>query len=49
MDTTTSTATGTIRYITPAQRHSGQERAILERKHQTYEATRQRHPQRANP
>lgn len=35
-----------IRYVTPAQRHAGAERAILEGRHQTYLQARERHPAR---
>lgn len=35
-----------IRYVTPAQRHAGQDGALLARRHELYEQARQRHPQR---
>lgn len=35
-----------IRYVTPAQRHRGEDVAILARRRQVYEAARQRHPER---
>ena len=35
-----------IRYVTPAERHHGQEPAILERRRRIYERARQRHPER---
>lgn len=35
-----------IRYVTPHERHSGAEHAILRRRHTTYIAARKRHPQR---
>jgi len=35
-----------IRYVTPAQRHAGQDRDILARRHQTYEAARAANPRR---
>ena len=35
-----------IRFVTPQQRHSGQERAILERRHDLYQQAKERHPRR---
>lgn len=35
-----------IRYVTPAERHDGQEGAVLARRHQLYQAARQQHPER---
>jgi putative transposase len=35
-----------LRYVTPAQRHAGQDRRILEHRHAVYQAARQRTPQR---
>ena len=35
-----------IRYVTPAERHHGQETAILERRRRIYERARRRHPER---
>lgn len=35
-----------IRYVTPAQRHAGEDQAILEARHQTYLQARERHPAR---
>lgn len=35
-----------IRFVTPAQRHAGQDRALLERRHRVYEAAKRRHPHR---
>jgi putative transposase len=35
-----------IRYVTPAERHHGREKQILERRRQIYETARQRHPER---
>ena len=35
-----------IRYVTPAQRHSGEDRAILAARHLTYLNARDRHPRR---
>jgi putative transposase len=35
-----------IRYVTPAQRHAGQDRAILDARHALYERARQQHPAR---
>ena len=35
-----------IRYVTPAERHQGQENAILERRRLIYKRARQRHPER---
>ena len=35
-----------IRYVSPAQRHAGQDRAILEARHDLYLQARQRHPAR---
>lgn len=35
-----------IRYVTPAQRYSGEDRAILEARHAVYEQARARHPRR---
>ena len=35
-----------IRYVTPAQRHAGEDLAILEARHQTYLQARERHPAR---
>ena len=37
---------GGIRYVTPAQRHAGEDRAILHARHQTYLQARERHPAR---
>ena len=35
-----------ITYVTPSQRHEGEDRAILEHRQQVYEEARQRHPNR---
>ena len=35
-----------IRYVTPAERHHGREKQILERRRRIYETARQRHPER---
>jgi putative transposase len=35
-----------IRYVTPAQRHAGEDIAILQRRHAVYLAARDRNPQR---
>lgn len=35
-----------IRFVTPQQRHSGQDHAILQRRHDVYENARRRHPER---
>jgi transposase InsO family protein len=35
-----------IRYVTPAQRHTGEDRAILAARHQTYLQARERNPRR---
>jgi len=35
-----------IRFVTPYQRHSGQDREILERRHAVYQEARRRHPER---
>src|SRR5690554_2103215 len=35
-----------IRYVTPAQRHAGQDRAILARRHALYQVARAQHPAR---
>jgi transposase InsO family protein len=35
-----------IRFVTPAQRHSGEEQAVLAQRTQVYERARARHPQR---
>jgi len=35
-----------IRYVSPAQRHKGEDRAILAARHSLYEQARQRHPAR---
>jgi hypothetical protein len=35
-----------IRYVTPAQRHAGADRAILAARHQTYLQARERNPRR---
>lgn len=35
-----------IRFVTPEQRHNGQDKALLARRHEVYEAARARHPQR---
>ena len=35
-----------IRFVTPQERHSGQDHDILQRRHVVYEQARQRHPQR---
>jgi len=37
---------GGIRYVTPAQRHAGEDRAILHARHQTYLQARERNPAR---
>jgi len=37
-----------IRYVTPAERHDGQEGAVLARRHQLYQAARQQHPERGS-
>ena len=35
-----------IRFVTPEQRHRGQDKALLAKRHQVYEAARSRHPER---
>ncbi len=35
-----------IRYVTPNQRHSGQEHSLLKQREAVYEAAKQRHPGR---
>lgn len=35
-----------IRFVTPVQRHTGEEKEILERRRQTYQAAHERHPER---
>ena len=35
-----------IRFVTPAQRHSGEEHSLLAKRKAVYEAARQRHPER---
>ena len=35
-----------LRYVTPAQRHAGEDHAILAARHQTYLQARERHPAR---
>ena len=35
-----------IRFLTPQQRHSGQDRAILQRRHRLYQQAKARHPRR---
>lgn len=35
-----------IRFVTPDERHFGQEQALLARRHELYERARQRHPER---
>ncbi len=35
-----------IRYVTPNERHSGREQALLKRREAVYEAARQRNPER---
>jgi putative transposase len=35
-----------IRYVTPAQRHAGQDQSLLEARHALYEDARRRHPRR---
>jgi putative transposase len=35
-----------IRYVSPAQRHAGRDRAILEARHQVYTSARERNPRR---
>lgn len=37
-----------IRYVTPAQRYSGEDRAILAARHEVYEQARARHPRRCS-
>ena len=35
-----------IRFVTPTQRHLEQDRSILQRRHETYQKARERHPER---
>lgn len=35
-----------LRFVTPEDRHTGREPALLERRHEVYEVARRRHPQR---
>lgn len=35
-----------LKFVTPAQRHNGQDTAILKRREQVYDDARNRHPQR---
>jgi len=35
-----------IRFVTPEQRHRGQDRELLAQRHQVYQAARERHPER---
>lgn len=35
-----------IKFVTPAQRHNGDDEAILEKRHQLYQAARTEHPER---
>lgn len=35
-----------ISFVTPAQRHAGEDRAVLHRRHDTYQQARARHPER---
>ncbi len=35
-----------IRYVTPAERHRGEDKAILAARDQVYQAARERHPER---
>jgi transposase InsO family protein len=35
-----------LRFVTPHQRHTGQDRAILQRRHRLYQQTKARHPGR---
>jgi hypothetical protein len=35
-----------IRYVTPAKRHAGQDRALLAHRHALYQQARARHPRR---
>ncbi len=35
-----------IRFVTPAQRHQGQDKGLLERRHGVYQAAREAHPER---
>lgn len=37
-----------IRFVTPAQRHRGEDRALLAQRHQLYEEAKARHPERWN-
>ncbi len=37
-----------IRFVTPAQRHAGLDRAILAQRKATYESAKARHPQRTS-
>ncbi|BBL77298.1 hypothetical protein MishRS11D_43960 (plasmid) [Methylomagnum ishizawai] len=37
---------GAIRFVTPAERHAGQDADLLKRRRAVYEAARARHPQR---
>ena len=41
-----STAISGIRYVTPAQRHAGQDGRVLAARHAIYQEARQRNPQR---
>ena len=35
-----------IRYVTPAQRHNGEDRKILEKRKVVYEQAKEKHPER---
>jgi hypothetical protein len=37
-----------LRYVAPAQRHAGDDKTILARRHGLYEQARQRHPRRGS-
>ena len=35
-----------IRYVTPESRHNGEEKSILEKRHEVYEKAKKKHPER---
>ncbi len=35
-----------LRFITPMQRHNGEDKTILEKRHQVYQEAKEKHPER---
>ena len=49
IDTAASSLPAAGRYVTPQQRHSGEDVAILRQRHELYDAARRQHPTRWSP